>query len=140
MDDREVLGRADQILRDAGLFPEDPTTENFFHYAQQVSEAVKDWSPSKRAKNEWLMPWAEAFRKLYDNFDRIVEADPMLLYQPANRASREFHSSDALFVTSGPATVPQRLSQGTLSTIFSPQTSTSGGIFLAGPTRLSLSG
>lgn len=30
MDDREVLGRADQILRDAGLFPEDPTLENFF--------------------------------------------------------------------------------------------------------------
>lgn len=41
------------------------------------------------------MPWAEAFRKLYDNFDRIVEADPMVLYQPANRAAQEFHSSDA---------------------------------------------
>ena len=95
MDDREVLGRADQILREAGLFPEDPTTENFFHYAQQVSECVKDWSSSKRANNEWLMPWAESFRKLYDNFDRIVEADPMLLYQPANRASQEFHQSDA---------------------------------------------
>ena len=95
MDDREVLGRADQIFREAGLFPEDPTTENFFHYAQQVSECVKDWSAKKKAQNEWLMPWAESFRKLYDNFDRIVEADPMVLYQPANRASQEFHQSDA---------------------------------------------
>jgi len=95
MDDREVLARADQILKMADLEPGQLTVENFFGYAEKVSECVRDWPQRKKDETPWLMDWAQRFRGLYDNFERIVAADPMMLYRPANRAAVDFHGSNA---------------------------------------------
>ena len=95
MDDREVLARADQILKMADVEPGQLTVENFFQYAELVSQCVRDWPQRKKDDTPWLMDWAKRFRGLYDNFARSAAADPMILYRPANRAALEFHSSNA---------------------------------------------
>ena len=50
MDDREVLARADQILKMANLEPGQLTVENFFQYAELVSQCVREWPQRKKAQ------------------------------------------------------------------------------------------
>jgi len=95
MNEHEVLRRCEEIVRSAHLTPRVITIDSFYEYAELVRDVVKDWPAKKRDKFPWLKDWALSFRRMYDDFDAIVSADPMLLYQPANRAARQFHRSKA---------------------------------------------
>jgi hypothetical protein len=57
---------------------------------------VRELTPKQKASLPWLKAWAQDFRRLYDDFERIVKKDPMMLYNPGIKASREFHKSLAL--------------------------------------------
>ena len=94
MDEHEALAKASEILRGAGLKPALQDYPGFLQYSTAVA-AVKEWSPKTKDNIPWLMDWAKTWRRLRDEFSKIVEADPMILYQPANRAAEEFHSSSA---------------------------------------------
>lgn len=94
MDFREALQRAEDILAISGV-QATATPKNFLEYGPLVAYAAKQLSNRDLQAMPWLLDWARTWRGLYDRFDRVVEADPMVLYQPANRAALEFHSSPA---------------------------------------------
>lgn len=50
---------------------------------------------SEREKWPRLDEWAVAWRRLYDDFDKLYRADPMIVYRPKHRVAYEFHSSPA---------------------------------------------
>ena len=95
MDEHEALAKAGNILKGAGLKSELRDYSGFLEYSSIVADVVKEWPSSTKSELPWLMGWAKTWRKLRDEFSKVVEADPMILYQPANRASNEFHSSPA---------------------------------------------
>jgi len=95
MNSLEALEKSRLILSGAGIIPESITTKNFLQYASLVSDVVREWPKKKISDTAWLLDWAEEWRRLQDNFSVMVAADPMILYEPRNRASLEFHSSKA---------------------------------------------
>lgn len=96
MNDLAVLDLADKILRVAKV-PSDeiPRRRDFLEYGEVVAAAAKSLTEKQRLKLGDLKPWALRFRQIYDDFDMLVKADPMMLYEPANLAALEFHSSKA---------------------------------------------
>lgn len=73
-----------------------PTLRNFLEYGQVVAYAAKGLTPKQQERLGFnFLDWAETWRSLYDDFDALVQADPMLLYEPANQAALEFHQSKA---------------------------------------------
>lgn len=90
----EALSRARELLTLAGV-KNVPDVRNFLHYSEIVADAAKALPRTMKEARPWLKDWALAWRRLHDTFDKLVEADPMMLYEPANRVAREFHSSDA---------------------------------------------
>ena len=95
MDQRLALKKAEDILALAGLPPDLDDYPDFKKYTDATADAVKELSQKQRAEMPWLLDWAKVWRTLRDEFDKVVLADPMVLYKPANRAAMEFHSSEA---------------------------------------------
>jgi len=95
VDERLAIEKASGLLRGAGepCALEDYST--FLGFSDAAADAARDLSKAQKKALPWLMDWARVWRRLRDEFDRVVLADPMILYQPANRASLEFHSSRA---------------------------------------------
>jgi hypothetical protein len=93
LDYQAALVRAEGILRDAGL---EANPNNFLDYARTVADVVRDYGPAQRQSREaWLDDFALAWRRLYDDFDKIVAADPMVAYRPINPMALGFHKSNA---------------------------------------------
>lgn len=92
----EALRRAEEVLSIAQI-DAPPVTKDFNEYAVLVAYAARQLSDRDRQAMPWLLEWAETWRKLYDNFDRAVASDPMLVYKPAHNVAKEFHSSNAFF-------------------------------------------
>ena len=96
MDDtRLVIKRAQSILTKAGIQSKWGSIADFLASSRHVRDAVKALTPRQRNNMPWLKEWATDFAKLYDRFDKVVAADPMVLYQPAHKVSQEFHESRA---------------------------------------------
>ncbi len=93
MNTAEVLAEAEKIVALSGI--QIPPCRTFLERAFYIGEAAKSLTPKQRQRLPNFQSWAESFRRIYDQFDRILEADPCIAYQPANRAAREFHASDA---------------------------------------------
>lgn len=95
MDATLALKAARKILRVRGL-DDTATYDNFLDFAGLVSDVARDLTPKEKSQLGFdLKEWAENFRRMYDNFDKLVQSDPMMLYRPANQAAFEFHSSPA---------------------------------------------
>lgn len=92
MDYRQAIKRAESILRAQKI--ENPPAD-FLKYAELVAYAAGQLSKRQRGKRPWLMEWAEEWRFIYDNFEKIVKADPMCRYMPKNPMSEGFHASNA---------------------------------------------
>lgn len=45
------------------------------------------------ARPPWFREWVIAWKTLYDDFERLRAADPMMVYQPRNFAVEDFHRS-----------------------------------------------
>lgn len=97
LDSIDVLAGAKKILGAARIpFEERPRVRDFFAYGELVASVAKDLtSKQKEALGFPFKDWAIGFRKLYDDFDALVAADPGMLYEPANPASLAFHCSPA---------------------------------------------
>jgi hypothetical protein len=89
----EVIRISEVILRYTKMPV--PPTRTFLEYCHYVGDAAKALTAAQRASIPNFIDWVKAFRKLYDNFDVALAADPMMAYQPANRAAKEFHESSA---------------------------------------------
>ena len=92
----EAMDRAKTVLALAShLAPASP--RNFLDYGADVLDAAKSLTFAQRENLDFdFKSWVVRWKWIYDRFDRLVEADPMLLYEPANHASLAFHSSPAL--------------------------------------------
>lgn len=96
MNAAQTLTYAAQVLKVARYkTAENLGLDNFPQYAQFVAAVARDLTPGQKAKLPQLKEWAQSFRKLYDHFDQIVKADPMVLYTPKHKVAYEFHSSPA---------------------------------------------
>lgn len=88
----EAVQKAELILRLADITL--PKTRTFLEYSKLVAEVAKGLPASSRALLGFdFKDWAYAWRRLHDEFDKIVTADPMIAYQPAHQVALEFHSS-----------------------------------------------
>lgn len=97
MSDLETLANAKLILRAARVPTEEvPRVHDFLEYGEVVAKAARELTAKQKDKLPFkLREWATAFRTLYDNFNAIVEADPGIIYEPANQAALDFHASRA---------------------------------------------
>jgi hypothetical protein len=66
---------------------------NFLDASDKVRDAIKAWPKKKKENTPWIKEFAEGLRKLRDDFEEIVRADPACLYQPAHSTALEFHKS-----------------------------------------------
>lgn len=94
MNTQEAIAVADRILHLAGVDEIDPRL-GFLEYAKVVADAARALTAKQRSLIPVFKEWAYQWRKLHDDFDNLIAADPMLQYRPANRASLAFHSSTA---------------------------------------------
>lgn len=90
MEARETLQRAGDILRSAKLVkPKD--IRDFLRLSAYIVKS--EWTAGQRAGTTWLTDWAESMRRLYDQAETTIAADPMILYEPKNATSEAFHRS-----------------------------------------------
>lgn len=95
MDTSEVLRHADHVLKAAKL--KAPPKANFLEWGNVVNDAVRSLGLARLEKLPFeVKPWLKRWAKVYDNFDRMVAADPLLIYEPAHSVALEFHKSPAL--------------------------------------------
>ena len=95
MTTQEALVRARVVLATAKV-ADPPPIRNFLDYGAVVIDAAKSLTFAQRhAFSFGFKDWAEKWREMYEDYDRLVLMDPMVLYEPANAASLAFHSSPA---------------------------------------------
>lgn len=96
MQPADVIRKCREILAEAGFEAEGrlSSPERFLDDADTVRDVVKEW-PRERLEDARTLEFAESLRRLRDSFLDEVEADPMIIYQPAHKAALEFHSSPA---------------------------------------------
>jgi hypothetical protein len=88
-----VLEYGRRILQEDRAITRDQPA-NFLEFARDVADRMRDW-PSDRQAEYWVRPFLLGLRKLENDFERIVERDPMILYKPAHEVSLAFHRSIA---------------------------------------------
>ena len=93
--DAEVLRRCGAIVTEAGLEDTAVDATNFLDYANVVRDIVLEW-PAARRQSADTLRFGEAMRRLRDDFEVRVAADPMCLYKPAHKAALAFHEGKAL--------------------------------------------
>ena len=87
MDPAKALNLSYKWTKEAGFKLEDLNVRNFLQYAPRVAYIVKNWDSARRRRNkELIADWGETWKRLYGEFDYLVERDPMMVYQPANYA------------------------------------------------------
>lgn len=92
----EAIDRSESILKTLGQpLRETLDLSNFGEYYHYVNDAAKELDYKQRHNRPWLTDWAYAWSSLYGDFEREVEADPMILYRPMHQVSVDFHSSPA---------------------------------------------
>lgn len=96
MNPSQAIQYADFILGSRNYRPTaELGLDNFAQYAEFVAQVVKDLGPQERSRYTKLPEFSAAWRKLYDDFDRQYQSDPMIIYRPKHKVSFEFHSSPA---------------------------------------------
>lgn len=64
-----------------------------YKFIKDTTAFFRDIPADRRSKILEAREWAETWVKMESDLDRMVAADPLLLYTPANKMSREFHQS-----------------------------------------------
>jgi phage terminase large subunit-like protein len=94
VDFNEALVKSWEVLNFSGVpYEERPPIRNFLEYGSLLCMATRALTPRARESLPWLSEWALTWRRLCDDFDAIVAADPMVLYEPTSQAALDFHSS-----------------------------------------------
>ncbi len=93
MTTQEILTTCEVVLKEARAVV--PHTRTFLEYCYYVAEAAKVLTPFQRSRIIDFDGFVTGLRKLYDDLDAVLAADPMVAYQPANSAALAFHSSPA---------------------------------------------
>lgn len=93
----ECIHRAHKILKDARLEDTELSKSNFLDFADLVKDVIAEWSNSKRGHIKWLKDFLETLKELRDDFEALVQADPMIIYKPAHQVALEFHKSLAKY-------------------------------------------
>jgi hypothetical protein len=95
VDEKTAINKADFLLRKAGVKPTWAGLPDLVRNTDTVRAYVSGLTPSERAKLPWLREWAESYSALYDKADKVIAADPMVLYRPQHKIAEDFHKSTA---------------------------------------------
>lgn len=95
MNTADVIRLSREIVASTGLEDPDLEPSNFLDHADMVRDIITSW-PKKKQQQAWVRDFALGLRKLRDDFEVIVRADPMVLYKPAHKEAMAFHRSQAL--------------------------------------------
>ena len=96
MTSQEALKLAEIILKIGKVPPSElPPVKNFLDYGQLVAYVARNLPERDKQAIPKFREWAEKWKDMYGRFDQLVTADPLLLYEPANQAVHDFHSSKA---------------------------------------------
>lgn len=92
MDTVRFIQQAKQIVEAAGIKDRELNVTNFLDYSDQVRDIILDW-PKAKQQQQWVKEFVVNLRRMRDDFQKIVEADPMVIYKPAHHVALEFHQS-----------------------------------------------
>lgn len=93
MENAVAIQRATELYR-ATVNKNTPVLHrNFRDFAVDVFAAARELPEKQRPV--WFQDWALTFRKIYDDFDAVYRADPMIVYTPQHSVAVDFHSSKA---------------------------------------------
>lgn len=97
MNELQLIAYAERVLKARkGFVPKKIDVTNFGEFAENALYAAKTMSSRHRTRSyPDMREWLEGFLKLYDRFDKSVQADPMILYRPMHSVSEAFHASNA---------------------------------------------
>lgn len=95
MEPSEVIRHARAIVSEAGYVGSDLAVSTALDFFDTVREVLKTWPRARQQETPWLKDFAESLRKLRDDFQAIVAADPACVYQPAHAVATQFHQSNA---------------------------------------------
>jgi hypothetical protein len=73
------------------------STATLLDYLDLVHDIISDWPKARRDETEWLPDCLSTISELRGDGERIVAADPVILYKPQHHVAREFHESRALY-------------------------------------------
>jgi len=89
-----ALRLADEVFTLAGSAPRpEGITANPSRYLSDAAYAATQIP--RKFQPEWLLEWAQTWRRLMDGYEDLRAADPMMAYVPANPKARLFHESRA---------------------------------------------
>lgn len=93
--DQKALERAHYYLQQAELpWTDTLSVYNFRDFYDKVVDVI-EFEMSGAQRGQIPVQWAERFKALYDDFERKVKADPLLLYRPRTEKHARFHTSTA---------------------------------------------
>lgn len=97
MDTGTALQIAHQIVEASGHRVTHLETSNILDYIGLTVDLIKEWPKEKRDRASKLNEFLIALKRLEDNAEQIIAADPAVLYRPAHRVSEAFHKSQATY-------------------------------------------
>ena len=86
--------RCRQLIADAGLEIDDLTKSTFLDFADKARDSILALSAERRHSKP-ISELALGLRKLRDDFEKVVTADPMCTYTPRHGVALAFHKSRA---------------------------------------------
>ena len=94
IDQSTVLSICQMIITEAGeLDSSVGVNKSFLDYAQLTLDVIKSWPQKRRESTRWLKDFLLQLHKLRDDFAKIVELDPPVLYKPVNPMILGYHKS-----------------------------------------------
>jgi hypothetical protein len=92
----EVILRCKTLIEEATGEEDNLTldTTNFLDYADKVRDILLNQARTVK-QTAVMREFALGLRRMRDDFEAIVRADPMVIYKPAHSVSESFHRSDA---------------------------------------------
>ena len=90
----QVITRCQQLISDAGLETATITKATFLDFADNARQAILALS-TKQQTSKPIADLALGLRKLRDDFETVVTADPMCVYTPRHSVALAFHRSKA---------------------------------------------
>lgn len=87
----DILSLSRHVTTDRQLTP-----NNFRDFAELTADVLRyELTPAELAQLPWLKDWVDPFKALYDDFERLVALDPMMLYRPLTPMHAAYEASPA---------------------------------------------
>lgn len=94
MNTNQIVLRCQQLIAEAGLETDPITKATFLDFADKARDAILALAKKQR-QSQAITDIALGLRKLRDNFEKVVTADPMCIYTPRHSVALAFHRSKA---------------------------------------------